>query len=643
MTQKLKSSMDEEKKITKIVVSKEDELTDLVSSLLDAPNERIILTFAEETDLLISPINLKVLLETADEREKLVIAQIIKNPTGLRNANLAGITTIDTPSFPEEELWEKEEENRLKRLSPPKKESPKKEKVETPSQNAEPQRVSDFQKRVDEAIQKSREKRAGREEHSDDILISLDEDLPQREELREKPSVKTEPGISKTEPDLSTVDFSKKTQEPSTVKASERLKKKDKGPSFFVVWGGKIKAFFKKMPVPDKFKKLAPIIGISVGLLLALIGFIYINTAVIAKVDIYVEAKEVELEEIFQGDENIKEIDFENLRIPVKTETVEKARSTNIAATGTAFRGEKAKGPINIVYPGDGNCDEDTPPLELPAEITLSAEGKSYTLDGPVSVACGSIAEGSTTAVEVGEEYNLSQGKRFTFQGYSSDSLFALNSNKALTGGSKEEYTILSKADVDAGVNQLQGVAIEEGENELREKTGTWEIISDSISSEVIPDSIQPEVPIGSEANQVNLSIRTKSTATYFLKEGFDEGIEERLTQKAEDENLFESEGDWKLELDEDIEKEISVVEINAQGVRIKLIARSSVKPTVDRDSIAEELKDMNWEEGNSYLKDLSFSEKETRVEFLPEWFPEGLRYFPKRRGGVMISVKDVK
>lgn len=83
--------MDEEKKITKIVINKEDELTDIVSAILESVNERIVLTFAEETDLLISPINLKVLLETADEAEKLLVAQIIKNPTGLRNANLAGI------------------------------------------------------------------------------------------------------------------------------------------------------------------------------------------------------------------------------------------------------------------------------------------------------------------------------------------------------------------------------------------------------------------------------------------------------------------------------------------------------------------------------------------------------------------------
>ena len=643
--------MDEEKKVTKIVVNKEDELTDLVTSILDSPNERIVLTFAEETDLLISPINLKVLLETADEREKLVIAQIIKNPTGLRNANLAGITTIDTPSFPEEELWEKEEENRIKRISPPKKEPVKKEQ---PVVEEEKEEVSDFQKKIDDAIQKNKEKRE-QPDQKDDVLISLDEDLPVYDDTvdvvkDDKPIEKKEikeiqDNILEKEPDFSEVDFSKKTDTPVKISPEERAKKKEKRKAAISGFMLKIKNFFKKIPIPNKFKRLAPIIGISIVLLLVLVGFIYINTAVVARVDIFVEAKEVEIEEVFQGDENIREIDFDDLRIPIKRESVEKARSTNITATGTAFRGEKATGPINIIYSGGGSCEEDAPPLELPAGLTLTEdrEGKSFTLDSAVSIPCGSIAEGSITAIEVGEEYNLSQGRSFTFQGYSKDEIFALNSGSALTGGSKEEYTVLSKADVDAGVEELKGIAIEEGESELRGINSTWEIIPDSIVSELLQDSISTEVPIGSEANQVNLSIRTKSSATYFLRDGFDEGIEDRLTQKAEDENLFETDSDWELELDDDIEKEISVIESNVQVVRIRLIARSSVKPSVDRDSIASELREMSWEEGNSFLEDLRISDREPRVEFLPDWFPQGLRYFPRRRGGIMISIRDVE
>ena len=614
----------DEKKVTKVVVSKEDELTDLVTSILESPNERIVFTFAEETDLLISPINLKVLLETADEREKLVIAQIIKNPTGLRNANLAGLLTIDTPSFPEEAMWEKEEENRVKRMAPPKRETiERKEPVE------EIEKPSDFQKRVDEAIQKTRKKKET-PESKDDLLISLDEDLPVYDDIRPKEEV------LEKEPDLSTPDFDKKIGVEEE-KREKRERKKFALSSFML----KIKDFFKKIPLPDKFKKVAPIIGLSVVLLLVLIAFIYINTAIIAKVDVYIEAKEVEIEEIFQGDENIKEIDFENFKIPVKTESVEKARSTNITATGTAFKGEKATGPINIFYVKD-DCEEDSSLLELQAGTIVNREGLSFTLDSAVSAHCGKTTEAAITAVEVGEEYNLAKGKLFIFQGFSGDTLFAYNSDKALAGGSKEEYTILTKADVDAGVGELQGIAFEEGEGELKGKKGSWEIIPDSVTSEVISDSIKTGVSIGSEAGQVNLSIKTKTSATYFLKEGFDKGIENRLTQKAKDEDLFESDSNWKLELDKDIEKDISILESNPQGIQIRLIAKSLVKPKVDKSAIAEELKSMKWEKGKKYLNKLGFSEKKPKVEFLPEWFPKNLRYFPKRRGGIMITIKNI-
>ena len=52
--------MEVNKKITKIVVNRDDELTDIVSGVVGSENERIVLTFAEDSDLLISPINLKV-------------------------------------------------------------------------------------------------------------------------------------------------------------------------------------------------------------------------------------------------------------------------------------------------------------------------------------------------------------------------------------------------------------------------------------------------------------------------------------------------------------------------------------------------------------------------------------------------------
>jgi hypothetical protein len=624
--------MEEEKKITKIVINKEDEITDIVSAILESQNERIVLTFAEETDLLISPINLKVLLETSDEAEKMIVGQIIKNPTGLRNANLAGIATIDTPSFPTEDIWEKEEINRAKRLNPPKKELPKKESVEEKVEN-EP---SDFQKRIDNAIEKSREKKEisdSKRPDSDSILISLDEDLP---------SSKNEDIPIVIDPDLSKVDFSKKTKDLKDITPEKRVReRKNIKPQFNKILAS-VGAFFAKIPIPTKFRKLAPLIGGSIVLLFLLVGFIYLNTALLVRVKIYVEAREVSIEREFQGDENIKEIDFEALKIPVKSESVEKSRSTDIKATGNAFKGEKAKGSVNITYIKDP-CDENVDPVSLAGGSSLSTGGKTYTLDSTLTIKCNTPTEASITAIEVGEEYNISQGQLFVFQGYSTNEILVLNNNSAITGGSKEEYTVLSKADVDAGVEELKKIAVEEGENELREKTDKWVIIEDSIKSEVVDDSIKTGVAIGAEANQTTLSIKTESTASYYLKDGFDDGVAEMLTEEAKEKNLFETDKDWELELDTEIEKEITVVENNSAGIKIKLVATSSVKPKVDKEEIASKLRGMKWEEGQEYAKDLIFSEKETRVEFSPENFPEFLRRFPKRQGGVLVEVADIE
>ena len=127
--------MDETKKNTKLVIGKEDELTDIVSGILEAPTERVILTFAEDSDLLISPINLSVLLETADDSEKTLIAQIIKNPTGLRNSSIAGLTTTDSPNNPTEDMWSEAEEKKIARLSPKPRDKTIEKKTEEFTQN----------------------------------------------------------------------------------------------------------------------------------------------------------------------------------------------------------------------------------------------------------------------------------------------------------------------------------------------------------------------------------------------------------------------------------------------------------------------------------------------------------------------------
>ena len=98
--------MEEKIPTSKIIIDSSHELTDLVREIHRSKAERIVLTFTEQTDILISSINLKVLQEAAEREGKLLIAQIIQNPTGIRNSKLAGIKSIDTPSNPTEYDWE---------------------------------------------------------------------------------------------------------------------------------------------------------------------------------------------------------------------------------------------------------------------------------------------------------------------------------------------------------------------------------------------------------------------------------------------------------------------------------------------------------------------------------------------------------
>lgn len=605
MTMKLK--MEDNRKITKIVIGKEDELTDIVTGILDSQNERILVTFAEESDLLISPINLKVILETADERDKSIIAQIIKNPTGIRNAQLAGLTTIDNPSYPTEEMWEKEMLDRARRYNPLGKRVEKKEEVTETKEVVEPK--NEFKDRINSALEKSR----NNQEKEDDILITFDEDIeplgseeiPEDEQVNTK--VHTKP-IAQTGPILE-----------------------------------KLKSILQKIKYPTKLKRLIPLLTISVFVLSLLVAFIYYNTVPFVKIRIYVEAKEVSIERTFQGDENIKSVDFENSKIPIKQEIVEKSRSTTITATGTAYRGEKAKGKVNIAYVKVGGCTG-VSALNLQAGhvIVSSSSGQSFKLDAATTVDCNNISEAAVTAIEVGEEYNLSSGQHFTVQGFSSNEVYAMNSSGAFTGGSKEQYTVLSQADVNSGVEDLRKIAVEEGEQELKEKNGGWEVIVDSITSELVKSETKTDVNVGAEAKDVNLSIKTKSTATYFLKDGFDEGIANLLTTEAQQKNLFESDKNLELALGDDIEKTITVIESNKNGIKIKLVAKGSVKPKVDKENIVRELKEMSWEEGQEFLKKQVFSAKETEIVFQPQNFPTKLLHFPKRQGGILIEIKEV-
>jgi len=595
---------------SKIIVESSHELTDLVRDIHRSKADRIVLTFTEHTDILISPINLKVLLEAAQREEKLLIAQIIQNPTGIRNAKLAGIKTVDTPSNPTDYDWEDAKE--MVQLK--KREKFERKKLLETSAIVEDQKEV-FEEKVEQKIEEKQttqyEDKRGIKTRSD--FIAIDKDIP-----GERPSVV--PTTTQNTPLLPKAPF-----KSISMKKIGKLNLLEK-----------FKGLNKK-----KFLKISLFIFLPLLLLSVLGFFLYNQFGTFVKVKIFVESKPVEVESVLVGDEGIEELDFESLKIPIKKEEETKSLSDTITATGKAYKGEKATGKIVIYY--NGTCGEETPKISLSAGQDLIANSKTYKLVSAVEFECVqvSVSDVSIIAENIGEEYNLTSGQSFAIVGQP-ETLFAKNTVE-IKGGTKEEYTVLSQLDIDNAVEALSTTAIEEVKSALRETSSGWEIIEDTILSEVDKSSIKTDKKVGEEATSVNLDLTIKGTATYYQTKGLAEKLTTLLREKAEEENLFESEKDLELVLGDEINKEITIEESTKDLVKIKIVASANIKPKIDKDQLTDELKGMSWEEGREYVDSLKYAQREAEVTFNPMNYPAFLKRFPERRGGILISIVELE
>ena len=610
--------------IEKIVVEPSHELTDLVRAIHKSNAERIILTFTEHSDILISPINLKVLNETAEREGKLLITQIIQNPTGIRNSLLAGIKAIDTPSNPTPEDWEEAAEM----LEKKKKEQLERKKTLKNISAIKESESKAFEEKVESVIEKASEEEVKKTEPPKED--SMSQYVDRRGLKTPSPFISIDQDIPKIEKDV--------------VTESIQSESKKVRPKFF-----KFKPPFKQnkdvITTTGKKKISKTFLRVVIPLFALLIigGILYNHFATFVKVKIFVESKPVKIETVLSGDKNAEEIDFENSKIPIKTEEKSKSLSNTITATGKAYKGENAEGKIKIYFSPE--CTEEIQPITLEAGHTLTTEigGKtlSYKLKNDVTVACPE-GEASIIAADIGDEYNIQTlNKSFTIQGHT-DILFGKNITQ-ISGGNKEEYTVLSQGDIDKGVEELSSTAIEEIKSELREVSGDWVIIEDTILSAVDKTSIKTDKKVGEEATDVNLDLTVKGSATYYNKDNLNEKVKEILKKKAEDEKLFDSEKDLDLELNEDIKIDISVVEAKKDSIKIKIVASSTVKPKVNKDKIAQDLMGMGWKDGIEYLSSLQFAEKKPEAVFYPEKYLTFLKRFPDRKGGVLIEIKEVE
>lgn len=603
--------------IEKIIVNSEDELIDILKAVEETRAEKIILTFTEPSDILVSPINLKVILETADEQEKPLISLIVQNPAGIRNAKESGMTVTETSGSILDSFWEEAEEGMKERLEDKNerlkniKRGVKQEVIIPEEKVGDGDSKSEFQKRVEEALEKSKSDLNQKKRIVQDsgVTVAIDGEL---EESGREPSI-----VGKSIKPIITKPKSGKNFSMPSINMPR----------------------LPKISLPALKGKLLLTIILPLILIVVLTLWLLYTMLPLVKVKIYVQSKAVSVAKTFSGDINTQSFDADKGVLPVKREEIKKDSSNTIKATGTAYKGTKAQGIItfqNWTYPSTSQAIT----LKAGTKVTSSG-GFIFETNSDASIGFAS-ANIPVTATAVGEEYNVAQGDYFTVSGYKATELSGQNVDSAMSGGTKSPYVVLSQNDVNKAVESMKKELFSVSEEELSSKAiDGWDMIDSTLKKD-LDGEVQSDIPIGAEADNVTVTIKTKVSALFYQKGNIESSINQILTNQAVTQGLFE-ETTGQLVLSEDVESEIKIVEVKKESAKVSLTASSWVRPNIDRNALINELKGKSWAEGVAILESKSLSNQPPQAEFQPESFPQWLRYFPTRQGRMFVNIEEIE
>jgi len=171
---------------------------------------------------------------------------------------------------------------------------------------------------------------------------------------------------------------------------------------------------------------------------------------------------------------------FSESVIAAKTVSTTLDGSVSTVTTGKKEIGEKAKGTVTIY-------NSDNSRKQLNSGTTISTDkGLKFTLDKDVTVASASgdifsgtkpgTAQVAVTATEIGTDYNLPSGTRFTVAGAAD---IAARNDSAFSGGTQKSITVVSKKDQDKLLVDLSKSLEEKAKEELGKKvSGEQKLLS---------------------------------------------------------------------------------------------------------------------------------------------------------------------
>lgn len=273
-----------------------------------------------------------------------------------------------------------------------------------------------------------------------------------------------------------------------------------------------------KFNIPDfgSFRKKIFLFG-GLGVLLA--GFLVwaLAFAPTARITISARTTAVNIDRTLTLDPGTQNSKPEDLQLKPDVQQIKKSVATEFDATGKKEVGEKATGDVTLSNASSSNA------MTVPAGTRLTAASGEFFVTNSqavvpgAQVANGNIVAGSVkvgvTASELGPDYNVT-AQSYAVQGFSG--LGA--SGTPMSGGTKEEITVVSEDDVAKAKTELKGSNDDEAKNELRQKFNSGFItIEESFMAEQGSPSVTPNV--GEEAQRAKLTVETTYTLVGLVRD----------------------------------------------------------------------------------------------------------------------------
>lgn len=388
---------------------------------------------------------------------------------------------------------------------------------------------------------------------------------------------------------------------------------------------GKIKKFLSALPAVFRKsdfnfisllktgnKKIFAVLGIIFILLLSL-GYVYLF-ATKAVVNVFVNPKEDEKTASVTFS-SVSSTDIKNDIIAAQFVSVTEEGSLTKTATGKKDIGNPAKGSVTVF-----NISDDTVNLAA-GTIIISANNLKFTLDSSVKIASGSsdplnpksaTANVNVTAGEIGQEYNLPSGTKFTIGNNTS---LAAKNDSAFSGGSKKQVTVVSKDDLDKLLEDLPKSLEEKARESIKTKVERDKTILNTFVDKAV-DEKSFDKKENDQANQVTL----KGTVIFKAASYTNSDIEAFAS------SLFDSKDRQIQSSNLEISAKNIVVEKN-NDVNADLTIKAKIFPRVDKNSLLKQIQGASLQKAKNILSNLnqvtnveiSFS---PNIPFLPKVMP---------------------